>query len=581
MFDLVIRNGTVVDGTGGPPRRADVAIRDGRVAALGTVAEGGREEIDADGLLVTPGFVDLHTHYDAQLFWDPYLTPSPLHGVTTVIGGNCGLTLAPADPDDRDFLTRLLAKVESIPAEALEAGIEYRWRSFPEFLDLVESMPLGINAGFLVGHSAIRRAVMGEAASSSAATPEQLEAMRRLLSEAIAAGGLGFSTANVTTQVDGEGRPTPPNHASREEMIALAAVCGEHPGTSIEFIPDSFLRGFTDDEVELMADMSAAADRPLNWNTPLINRAAPDLYKRQLAASDAAAARGGLVVPMFIAQNGEFQHDFFRGYVFRAIPGWAWLFDLPVPERIAALRDPDTRRQLERSAAEPTSGLALLVRNWGRYRVNEVHDDALQPLVGRYVDDIAGERGVSDFDAFVDVAIEGGLDVGFVRSQYADGDDWSWAARLEVLKDERVIPQASDAGAHLDMMCGADFPTRCFAELVRERGAFTVEEFVHRFADAPARLYGLKGRGRLVEGAWADIAVFDADTVGSAGLETARDLPAGAPRLTARSTGVRHVLVAGRPVVADGELTGEHPGTLVRSGRDTETVHARSAAAGS
>jgi N-acyl-D-aspartate/D-glutamate deacylase len=326
--------------------------------------------------------------------------------------------------------------------------------------------------------------------------------------------------------------------------------------------------------------MSAAADRPLNWNTPLVNRAAPDLYRRQLAASDTAVARGGLVVPMFIAQNGEFQHDWLRGYVFRAVPGWDWLFDLDVPARIAALRQPDVRRQLAESAAAQTSGLALLVRNWGRYRVNEVKTAALRPLVGRYVDEIAQERGVSDFDAMVDIAIAGDLDVGFVRFQYADDDDWSWQARLEVLKDERVIPEASDAGAHLDMMCGADFPTRCFAELVRDRKAFTPEEFVHRFADAPARLYGLKGRGQLVAGAWADVAVLDPDTVGSTGLKTIEDFPGGTSRLTAHSSGVSHVLVAGTPVVVDGTLTGERPGRLLRSGRDTETVHARSGQTG-
>jgi N-acyl-D-aspartate/D-glutamate deacylase len=575
MFDLVIRNGTVVDGTGAPPLAADVAIEAGRVVEIGACDGAGRREIDAAGRMVTPGFVDLHTHYDAQLFWDPYLTPSPLHGVTTVIGGNCGLTLAPADPGDQDFLTRLLARVESIPVEALRAGVEYRWRTYPEFLDVVESMDLGINLGFMVGHSAIRRAVMGPAATTDAASEEQLDAMRRLLSEAIAAGGLGFSTANVTTQVDGDGRPTPPNAATRDEMIALAAVCGHHPGTSIEFIPDSFLRGFSDEEVELMADMSAAADRPLNWNTPLINRAAPDLHRRQLAASDTALARGGLVVPMFIAQNGELQHDFLRGYVFRAIPDWGGLFDLDVPARIAALRQPEERRRLAEAAAAQTSGLALLVRNWGRYRVNEVKAAALRPLVGRYVDEIARERGVSDFDAMIDIAIEGDLDVGFVRSQYAADDDWSWQARLEVLKDERVIPEASDAGAHLDMMCGADFATRCFAELVRDRKAFTPEEFVHRFADAPARLYGLKGRGRLVPGAWADVVVLDPDTVGSTGLETVQDFPGGTSRLTSGSSGVSHVFVAGTAVVVDGTLTGERPGQLLRSGRDTETVHAR------
>jgi N-acyl-D-aspartate/D-glutamate deacylase len=577
MLDVVIRGGTIVDGSGEPGRPGDLGISGGRVVVLGRVEEPAVRTIDAEGHVVAPGFVDLHTHYDAQLFWDPHLTPSPLHGVTTVIAGNCGLTLAPVGPGagDEDFLTRLLARVESIPVDALQAGLEYRWRSYAEFLDVVERLPHAINVGFMVGHSAVRRAVMGPAASTDPADADQLEAMRGLLSESIAAGGLGFSTCNVSTQLDGDGRPTPPNAATRDEMIALAAVCGEHPGTSIEFIPDSFLRGFSDAEVELMADMSAAADRHLNWNTPLVNPAAPDLHRRQLAASDAARERGGRVVPMFIPQNGQFQHDLLGGYVFRPLPGWGWLFDLDVPERMQALSDPVKRKQLEESAASQTSGLALVVRNWGSYRVNEVHDESLRPLVGRRIDDIARERGVSPFDALVDIAVAGALDVGFVRSQYAEGDERAWEARLEVLRDPRVVLQASDAGAHLDMMSNADFPTRCLAELARDRGVFTVEELVHRFADVPARLYGLKDRGRLTEGAWADVVVFDPDTVDAEPLRTTHDLPAGASRLTNGSMGVAHVLVAGAEIVADGLLTDELPGGLVRSGRDTVTVPAR------
>jgi N-acyl-D-aspartate/D-glutamate deacylase len=283
---------------------------------------------------------------------------------------------------------------------------------------------------------------------------------------------------------------------------------------------------------------------------------------------------------MFIPQNGQFQHDFLRGYVFRAIPGWDWLFDLSVDDRIAALQDPAKRAQLAEVAAAQTTGLAIVVRNWATYRVNEITDEALRPLVGRSIADIAAERGVSPFDAMVDVAIAGRLDVGFVRSQYADDDEWAWQARLEVLSDPRVVLQASDAGAHLDMMSGADFATRCLGELARDRQAFTVEQLVHRFADVPARLYGLKDRGRLHPGAWADVVVFDPATVGARPLRTATDLPSGAARLTNGSVGLHHVLVAGGHVVADGELTDELPGRLVRSGRDTETVPARTTTTG-
>lgn len=257
-MDLVIRGGVVVDGSGAPATRADVAIRDGRIVQVGKVTEVGAHTIDIDGLVVVPGFVDLHTHYDAQLFYEPELPPSPLHGATTVIAGNCRLTLAPVNPGDEPWLARLLARVESIPVSTLDAGLD----------------------------------------------------------EALAAGGLGFSTANAATQVDGDGRPTPPNFATRDEFVALAAVCGRHVGTVIEFIPDSFLTGFTDEDVALMADMSAAANRVLNWNKPLVNQEVPDLYERQLRASDVAAARGGRVVAMMTPQNGLIRHDFEPGYVF-------------------------------------------------------------------------------------------------------------------------------------------------------------------------------------------------------------------------------------------------------------------------
>jgi N-acyl-D-aspartate/D-glutamate deacylase len=576
MLDALIVNGVVVDGTGGPGRPGSLGIRDGRVAAVGDLDEPARRVIDAEGHVVAPGFVDLHSHYDAQVFWDPTLTPSCLHGVTTVIAGNCGLTLAPVSPADQDFLTRLLARVEAIPVEALQAGVTYRWATFAEFLAAIEARGLGLNMGFMVGHSAVRRAVMGPAASERAATADELANMCDLLSEAIAAGGMGLSTANVATQVDGDGRPTPPNFATYEEFVALAEVCGHHPGTSIEFIPGSFLVGFSDDDINLMADMSAAANRHLNWNTPLVSRAAPDLWRRQLTATDVAGARGGRVVPLYMPQNGPNQQDFLRGYVFRALPGWGWLFDLDVAERTNALAQPETRARLRAALHAETAGLAVSMRSsWGQYFVNEIHAPGMEDLEGRGVAEIAAERGVSDFDAMLDVAVAADLDVGFVRYTHAGDDDQAAAARVEILKDPRVVLGASDAGAHMDMMVGADFPTRCLAELVRERGIFSVEEMVHQFTDVPAQLYGLRDRGRLTTGSWADVVVFDPDTVDAGPLRTAHDLPSGAPRLITRPVGVHHVLVAGEPVVVDGHATPARPGRLLRSGVDTVTVPAR------
>jgi len=581
IFDLVVRNGRVVDGTGAPARAADVGIRAGRIAEIGDLGDldqSAHRTIDADGAVVAPGFVDLHSHYDAQVFWDPTLSPSCLHGVTTVVAGNCGLTLAPAAPEDRDYLSRLLARVEAIPLDALTAGVAYTWRTYPEFLDVVASRPLGPNIGFMVGHSALRRAAMGPAASARAATADEIEVMCTLLDEALAAGGFGFSTATVATQVDGDGRPTPPNFATREEFVALSEVCGRHAGTSIEFIPGTFLSGFSDDDVDLMATMSAVANRPVNWNTPLVNKATPELYRRQLAATDAAKAQGGRVVPLYMPQNGPIQQDFLHGYVFRALPGWGWVFDLDGPERVKALADPGTRAELRAALDAETQGLAVTMRGaWGRYRVNDVRPPELAHLEGRRISDLARENGTTDFDAVLDVAVAARLEVGFVRDTHDADDDWWQAARIDVLKDPRVVLGASDAGAHTDMLVGADFPTRCLAELVRERGVFTLEELVHQFTDVPARLYGLTGRGRIEPGAWADLVIFDPATVGAGPLRTAHDLPAGASRLLTEPEGVHEVLVAGETLVTGGRATPARPGRVLRSGRDSETVYARSA----
>ena len=573
--DTIIRGGIVVDGTGAPARHSDVGVRDGRIVAVGDVDASAAVTIDADGLVVTPGFLDLHTHYDAQLFWDPACSPSPLHGVTTVISGNCGFTLAPVQPGDERFLTRLLARVEGIPLEALEAGVEFSWSTYPEMLDAIEARGLGVNVGLMVGHAAIRRSVMGEAASTDAASPEQLAAMCAVLDEAVAAGGLGLSTATVATQVDGDGRPTPPTFATREEFLALAAVCGQHPGTCLEFTPGSYLRGFSSEDAQLMADMSAAADRHLNWNPVLVNRADPDLWRRQLAVCDVARARGGWVVPFVGPQNGPMQHDFLGAYVFRALPGWGDVFELPPPERTRALADPAVRARLRAALAAESAGLAVTLRDaWGRYVVNEVHDDALRPLVGRSVAELAAERGIDPFDAILDVAVAGNLEVGFVRYPYPSDDEWLRTTRAEVFRDERVILGASDAGAHLDMMVGADFPTRALRELVHDQGVFTLEEFVQRLTDAPARLFGLRDRGRVTAGCVADLVLLDPATVGASPPRTEHDLPAHSPRLTTSATGVHHVLVGGTAVVRDGALTGALPGRLLRSGRDTKTVRA-------
>ena len=290
MLDYAIRNGLVVDGTGAPGVRADVGIKDGMIVSVGTVSDAATTELDADGLVVAPGIIDPHTHYDAQLFWDPTASPSNLHGVTTVIAGNCGFTLAPIKAEDHDYIRRMMAKVEGMPLVALENGIDWDWTTFGEYLARLEGN-LGVNAGFLVGHCAVRRWVMGaDRAGRGGRTTTELAAMTRLLAESIEAGGLGFSSSQSRTHSDGDGNPISSRYADRREMLAFCEVVRDHPGTTLEYITNGCLDAFSDDEIDLMVAMTTTARRPLNWNLLTVDSRTPDKTARQLEASP---GRGG------------------------------------------------------------------------------------------------------------------------------------------------------------------------------------------------------------------------------------------------------------------------------------------------
>jgi len=349
VLDYVIRSGTVVDGTGAPARQADVGLLDGVIVAVGRVEEHGVVELDADGMVVAPGVVDPHTHYDAQLFWDPSASPSNLHGVTTVIGGNCGFTLAPLEPGDADYLRRMMAKVEGMPLAALEHGVPWDWRSFGEYLHRLDGR-LGVNAGFLVGHCALRRKVMGAARAAEVATDEEIAAMRRLLGESLAAGGLGFSSSQSRTHSDGEGQPVTSRFADRREMLAFCEEVGAHEGTTLEYITSGCLDTFSDDEISLMAEMSATARRPLNWNVLTVDSRAPEKVARQLEASDAAAAAGGRVVALTMPTLVPMNMSFLNHCALFLIPGWDSVMALPVPERMRELADPGVRHRLDELA---------------------------------------------------------------------------------------------------------------------------------------------------------------------------------------------------------------------------------------
>jgi N-acyl-D-aspartate/D-glutamate deacylase len=573
MLDLKLSGGTVVDGTGAPARRADVGIRDQRVVAIGDVDEDATRTIDATDLVVAPGFVDLHTHYDAQLLWDATASPSPLHGVTTVFGGNCGFTLAPAAEEHVDYLARLMARVEGIPLPALQQGLSWDWKSFADYLQRVEDHGTAVNAGFLAGHSAVRRVVMGEAAVGNEATDDQIEQMERLLHECLDAGAMGFSTSQAHTHNDGDGNPVPSRAATRDELVRLAGTVRSHPGTQLELIIAGCLNGFSDDDIDLMTAMSLAADRPVNWN--VLGVTPGGMHDHQLEAGTRAAERGARVVALTLPQGIRIRLSFLTGFVLDGLPGWREIIALPVPERIKAFSDPGVRARLDEQAHSKEAGVLANLARWERLEIVEGFTPETRVYEGRKVGDIAREQGKAPFDALLDIVITDGLRTGLRPDFGGPEPAETWRMRVGVWRDSRAMVGGSDAGAHLDMMSGASYSTFVVGDAVRN-GYLPLEEAVRLLTDKPARLYGLRDRGRIAEGAFADLVCFDPATIGPLGERTYDDLPGGASRIVAESKGVQHVLVNGTEIVHDGAYTGATPGTLLRAGRDTETVNAAS-----
>jgi len=527
----------VVDGTGAPAVEADVAIQDGRIVAIGQGLEGDRV-IDATGRVVAPGFIDIHTHFDAQVFWDPALTPSCFHGVTTVIAGNCGFSIAPTRAEHRETIALTLEGVEDMNVDTLNAGIPWDFEAFDEYLGSIERRGTALNYTAYIGHTALRLYVMGDAAYERAATDEEIERMCELVTAAIEAGAPGFATSFAQTHVGVEGKPIPSRFAERKEIEALCFAVAKTGKGVLHFAPGDNL------SIQDLYELQPRVGRPFTYGALLTFPG--DGHKALVALNDAGRAKGAEIWPQVSPRPLTFQMTMEEPFTLNVADCVAALMKGTREERIAAYRDPAWRDQALGELAT-----AALSPRWQTFEVAESRDAS---LVDRRLTDIAEERGVRPLDAMLDIALSEDLETRF-RAVLAN-DDKEGVAWL--LTREGVTLGLSDAGAHVGQLCDAPQATDLLGNWVRDRGVMPIEEAVRRLSGQQADIFGFSERGYLREGYCADIVVFDPATVAPGPLRRVRDFPADAERLTAdQPTGVEHVIVNGTPIVEGGSLVAE------------------------
>ncbi|MBW2268715.1 MAG: amidohydrolase family protein [Deltaproteobacteria bacterium] len=532
--DTVIRGGTVIDGTGAPGRLADVAVTQGRISAIGEGLTGDRV-LDAGGCIVAPGFIDIHTHYDAQVFWDPALTPSCFHGVTTVVGGNCGFSIAPTLPEHRDTIAATLQKVEDMDIATLAAGIPWDFQTFPEYLASIERRGTVLNYNAYIGHTALRFFVLGIEGSRRAATSEEIERMSEIVREAMRAGAVGFATTFAGTHVGADGRPVASRNANREEFEALCHAVGEMGRGVVGVTPGEHL-----DLAELY-ELQPKVGRPFTY-TALLTFPGVD-YRAQVELNDKGRARGADVWPQVSPRPLTFQMTMTDPFMFNVTDSFRELMAGTKAERLQAYSDPAWRNR-----AKADLGAGIIPPRWETYRIaeSEMHRD----LIGQPVSDLAAQRGVDPLDLVLELAVAEDLATRF--GCVIANDDVEGVAFL--LQQDGVVLGLSDAGAHVGQLCDAPQATDLLGNWVRDRDLMPIEKAVRKLTGEPADIFGFSGRGYLREGACADIAVFDPDTVGPGPVRRVRDFPADGERLTADApTGMNHVLVNGTPIRVAGE----------------------------
>ncbi len=557
-YDLLIKGGRIYDGSGLPSYLGDVAVKDGCIAETGRISGEAKRVIKADGLAVAPGFIDFHTHLDAQLLWDPIATSSCFHGVTTVIPGNCALALAPCREEDQDTVLRSFERVEAISLPALKAGVGWGWTTFPEYLNRLRGN-LGVNVGALMGHCALRHFVMGDAATERAATPTEIEQMKGILKAGVRAGAIGFSTNQNPVHMFADGRPIASRLATDEEIIELACALGEINKGAVQISRGSLGVSVPNVEsVHLFEEIAVRSGRPVVWQSIAHRWDKPNMWREQLDLAAASLARGAQSYPLCNARLFNNRLTMKNAQVFDDLPTWKQILFLPLEERMRALRDPEARRKMRYEAVEETKP-SRFSRRWDLVYMIKAATPANRHLEKKSVAEIARLRGQDVIDAFLDLSLEEKLDTEFQTSS-TNGDE---EAVAEIIRSPFTLVGQSDAGAHLIYDAGYGYATRLLGYWIRERNVMSLEEGVRKLTFMVASIFGLTDRGLIRPKMAADLVLFDPTTVRECDPEMVSDLPAGEKRLIQNATGIEMTLVNGAVLVDQGEHTGALPGSVL------------------
>jgi N-acyl-D-amino-acid deacylase len=556
-YDLLIRNGTVIDGTGSPQFQADVAVADGRIAQIGKISDGAKREIDASDLIVAPGFVDPHTHYDAQIDWDALVSCSSWHGVTSVVMGNCGVGIAPCRPEQREALAWDLVNVEGMSFNVLSKGVRWEWESFSEFMT-AGRQGLGINLGFLMPLSPFRSYVIGEEAQERAATADETTRIAALLRDGMKAGALGFSTTVATQHVGYRGRPLACRLASHDELGAYARVLRELGYGAIEVnLGGAGSSILPQGSTELIDFLLTESRRPVTWLSVQTRSDQPTAHRELLTNMNALIKRGG--IPQASCQPTEIQFNLRNPFIFGPYEVCHQLFNRPTEEQAHIYADPNFRAAFREAYTRTPKAFS---GQWQRIEVCKVKNPAHQAWLGKSIVELSKQQSKDPLDTFFDLAVADELGIEFAMAVL----NFDSGLLQEVITDPRVLIGLSDGGAHVDMLCNTGYPTYLLGTWVRERKVMSWERAVQRVTSEPAQLFGLTDRGVIAQGKAADLAIFDPRTVAAGDKEMLYDLPGEEGRFVQKAEGVQWVIVNGSVLFAEGKHSGALPGQVLRAG---------------